>query len=302
MTDAAPVSTFKSRMLFRLLGVFARLRPASRLRLGRILGRLAYRLVRPRVRVARRNLEICFPEQTAEQREILLRQHFHALAQSVIDRGVLWRGSEVDILDMVELRGFEHIQALQDTGRPVIMLAPHFIGLDAAATRLSIALTEAASIYSVQSDPGIDALVRAGRARFNKIHLVSRRDGVRGLIRHLRAGLPVYYLPDMDFGRRGAIFTPFFGTPAATIPATAQIARNWHAAVVPIISTWDPASGRYLIEVLPALEDFPGDASLEEATARLNHLLEGWIMARPSQYYWVHRRFKTRPEGEPGLY
>ena len=149
----------------------------------------------------------------------------------------------------------------------------------------------AATMYTPQSDPHIDALVAAGRARFNEVFLVSRKDGVRDLVRHLRAPRPVYYLPDMDFGRQGAVFVPFFGVQAATLLATAQ---KWDAAVLPVLDFWNPETGKYHAEVLPPLENFPGEDTLEEATARLNRELEAWVRRCPSQYYWVHRRFKTR--------
>src|SRR5690606_31831009 len=112
-----------------------------------------------------------------------------------------------------------------------------------------------------------------------------------------------YYLPDMDFGRDGAVFVPFFGIQAATLLATAQIARTWDAAVVPVISRLNESTGQYHVDVLPPLQDFPGSQSNEEATARLNHLIEQWVRHDPAQYYWVHRRFKTRPDpDEPKLY
>ena len=157
-------------------------------------------------------------------------------------------------------------------------------------------------MYTPQSDADVDTLVREGRGRFNTVHLVSRSDGVRGLIRHLRNGIPVYYLPDMDFRATGSVFVPFFGVQAATLLATAQIAKTWDAAVVPIVSRLDAGTGQYHIQVLPPLQDFPGEQSAEAATARLNTLVEDWIRIDPPQYYWVHRRFKTRPEGEPGFY
>ena len=203
---------------------------------------------------------------------------------------------------MVELVGYGHLQRCLDAGTPVILLAPHFVGLDAAATALTRLTPSGATMYTPQSDPAVDQLVREGRARFNDTRLVSRKEGVRGLIRHLRAGRPIYYLPDMDFGRQDSVFVPFFGIAAATIPATAQIARKFAAAVLPVTAHWDARTGRYRVEVHPALENFPGEASVEDASARQNALLEDWIRADPTQYYWVHRRFKTRPVGEPGLY
>jgi KDO2-lipid IV(A) lauroyltransferase len=254
------------------------------------------------VRIARRNLELCFPNEPCVRREQWLREHFRALGQSIVDRGVLWYGTPEAIRALATQSGAEQINQLIAQGRAVILLAPHFIGLDVAATRLMLEVPSAATMYTRQSDPAIDAIVRAGRARFNEVFLVNRHDGPRELVRHLRAPRPLYYLPDMDFGRKGAVFVPFFGIQAATIPATAQLARKWNAAVLPILDFWDAATGRYTVEVLPPLADFPGSDSLEAATARLNRELETWIRRCPSQYYWVHRRFKTRPPGEAKFY
>jgi|HigsolmetaAR204D_1030405.scaffolds.fasta_scaffold10717_2 Lauroyl/myristoyl acyltransferase len=294
--------SLKARALHGIFAWFGRISPQARARAGRVLGWLALRLVRPRVRVARRNLQLCFPQLSEAERQRLLREHFHALAQSVVDRGVLWFAPPQAVRDLVELRGGEHIQALIDQRRPFMLLAPHFIGLDAAASRLTLEFPTGATLYSPQSDPDVDELVRAGRTRFNDTHLVNRRDGVRGLIRHIRAGRPIYYLPDMDFGAKGSVFAPFFGVPAATLLATAQIARNFSLPVLPVLSRWVPETGRYVVEVLPPMDDFPGQDSLEAATMRLNRALEDWVRRCPAQYYWVHRRFKTRPPGEPKLY
>lgn len=289
-----------ANVLESLLRWLAKRSPPTRQRIGRWLGNIAWHTTRRRRRIALRNIELCFPEMSDAERSRMARRHFVALAQSVVDRGVLWFGTPEQIRDMVQLEGFERVgQALQNG--PVILLAPHFIGLDAGATRLSME-APAASMYQVQSDPGFDALFRRGRTRFNDIQLVSRRDGVRPLIRHMQAGLPVYYLPDMDFGRRGAVFTPFFGVPAATLTAPAQLARNWQAQILPVLTYWDPATGRYRTRVLPPLPDLEPEASLEEATLHLNQHIETWVRAHPSQYHWVHKRFKTRPRGEASLY
>jgi len=307
MTPPPPMIAFeprdlKTRALVGLLKWFARMRPATRQRAGAFVGWLALKLARSRTRIVRRNLELCFPDQPASVRERWTAEHFRALGQSIVDRGVLWYGTPEAIRDMVTESGAQRIQDEIAAGRPVILLAPHFIGLDAAATRLTMDAPTGATLYTPQSDPGIDAVVRAGRARFNEVFLVSRKDGVRGLIRHLKERRPIYYLPDMDFGRQGSVFVPFFGVPAATLVATAQLARKWNAAVMPVLNYWNPETGRYRVEVLPPLENFPGEDSLEDATARLNRELEGWVRRCPSQYYWVHRRFKTRPLGEAKLY
>lgn len=275
---------------------------STRQRWAGVLGWLASRLMRSRAHIVRRNLALCFPQRSPQDREIWLRRHFHLLAQSVVDRGLFWFGQPSAILAATPITGLEHLDELLKSERKIILLAPHFIGLDAAATRLTMFLQESATMYTRQSDPDVDQIVREGRGRFNRVNLVSRHDGIRGLIRHLRNGIPVYYLPDMDFGIAGAAFVPFFGVPAATLLATAQIAKTWNAAIVPIVSRLDLDTGKYHISVLPPLPDFPGTQTPEEATARLNGLIEDWVLPDPAQYYWVHRRFKTRPEGEAPVY
>jgi KDO2-lipid IV(A) lauroyltransferase len=292
----------KLQWLRAIFGYFGRCPGGCRRRWGCLLGWVARYLLRKRRRIVSINLALCFPELTDRQREALLRRHFYLLAQSIVDRGLCWYGQPSAIKETVLISGLEHLDQLVQAQRRIVMLAPHFIGLDVAATRLTMHLRQAATLYASQSDPDVDQLVREGRERFNQVCLVSRREGVRGLIRHLREGVPIYYLPDMDFGRKGAAFIPFFGVQAATLMTAAQIARTWQAAVVPIVSRLDSETGRYQVEVLPPLEDFPGGQSLEEATARLNGLIESWIRVDPAQYYWVHRRFKTRPEGEKKFY
>lgn len=292
----------KKPLLRAAFAYFGRCPTPTRLRWGRILGWLAPRLLRSRAHVVRVNLARCFPELDDTRREALARRHFRLLAQSFIDRGLCWFGTPERILSTIDLQGERHLQALLDQGRRILMFAPHFIALDAAATRLTLFLKESATLYTRQSDADVDEIVRLGRGRFNQVHLISRHDGVRGLIRHLRKGIPVYYLPDMDFGRQGSAFVPFFGVPAATLLSAAQIAAAWDAAVVPVISRLDPDTGRYQVIVGPPVDDFPGDDAPETATARLNRLIESEVRPDPAQYYWVHRRFKTRPDGEAGFY
>lgn len=291
--------------MWLLISVFQWLAQRSqtwRMRIGAALSRVAPWFIPKRIRIVERNLALCFSDWTPQARQKLLREHIRALTQSFVDRSVFWFGSPQAIRDLISVNGHEQVPALIAQHGSVMLLAPHFIGLDAAATRLTLEGPEGATMYTPQSHPDIDALVRLGRARFNAVHLVSRRDGIRALIRYIEQHLPIYYLPDMDFGRRGAVFVPFFGLAAATQTATAQIARKWRQPVLPVISTWDPATGHYKVTIAPPLADFPGSDTLESATARLNQHIESWVRNCPSQYYWVHRRFKTRPTGQTKLY
>jgi len=296
------MSALKRWLLRSLFAYFGRCAHARRLRWGRMLGAVGRHLLRRRAHIVRCNLRLCFPALSEAERERLLKRHFRLLAQSIVDRGLLWFGAHERMQEVLHIQGLEHLQTLLESRRRILMLAPHFIGLDASATRLTWFLQTSATLYKPQSDPEVDRLVREGRGRFNDVKLISRREGVRGLIRHLRSGIPVYYLPDMDFGRDGAAFVPFFGVPAATLLATAQIARTCDAAVVPILSRLDAQTGIYHIQVLAPLKDFPGQDAPQAAVARLNSLIAHWIQPDPAQYYWVHRRFKTRPPGEPSPY
>lgn len=289
--------------LVSMFQVLARVGHTPRQWIGAALGALSPLVVRRRARVVERNLELCFPQKSAAERRLMMRAHFRSLAQTVIDRSVLWFGSPEDIRNLVHLEGLEHVRHAQQQQRNIMLLAPHFVGLDASASRLTLEGPEGASIYAPQSDPEVDALVRLGRGRFHQVHLISRREGVRGLVRKIREGVPIYYLPDMDLGRRGAVFAPFFGVDAATQTATAQLARQFNMQVFPVLSFRNPDTGQYLTRLLPALKDFPGDdTTIEQDTRTLNRHIQDWIEQAPEQYYWVHRRFKSRPPGQDSLY
>lgn len=292
----------KKSIIKSILTYFGRCPTNTRLRWGRILGWLTPKILRSRAHIVRTNLALCFPNLNNNERDLLAKRHFNLLAQSFIDRGLCWFGSKDRILQTIHLHGEHYLQELLDQNKRILMFAPHFVALDAAATRLTIFFKESATLYTSQSDKDIDEIMRNGRSRFNTVHMVSRKDGVRGLIRHLRKGIPVYYLPDMDFGRKGSEFIPFFNVPAATLLSAAHISHAWDAAVVPIISRLDIETGDYHVHIGPPISDFPGKDDAIQATTRLNQLIEQAVAPDPAQYYWVHRRFKTRPQGEPSVY
>jgi KDO2-lipid IV(A) lauroyltransferase len=186
----------------------------------------------------------------------------------------------------------------------VIILAPHFVGLDAGGIRFSM-LMHAISMYSHQKNKVLDAAILQARSRFNKPILLSRQDGMRPAVRAMRRGLSFYYLPDMDFGARDAAFVPFFGVDAATITAPARLARITKARVVPCVTrmTKDGYEARWY----PAWDDFPdadddSPATLARAARRMNAFIEERIAEMPEQYLWTHKRFKTRPGGEGKFY
>ena len=264
--------------------------------LGGLLGRLLFVLGRERRKVALTNLRLCFPEKTVAEREDLARRHFVAFSCAVLDRTLSWWASKERLERIIRIHGVAHLH--DPEGRPVIMLSPHFVGLDAGATRISM-FVEGCSVYSNQKNPVINKLLYDGRMRFNEAILLSRQDGMRKIIKAMREGHQFYYLPDMDFGPKESIFVPFFGVQAATIPGVARLARLTGAKVVACTTRQVPDG--YEVEVMPAWENFPGE-SVEADTEFVNRFIESQVLRMPEQYFWLHKRFKTRPPGEQGYY
>ena len=263
---------------------------------GAALGALLYLFARERRRVALTNLRLCFPALSDAQRSALVRASFRAFSQSVIDRAILWHSPPARIRALVQVSGEAHLERL--AGRPLMLLAPHFAGLDAAWTRLTLD-RRMASIYARQKNAAFNAALKTGRTRFNRPLLLSRQDGVRGILRELANGLPLYYLPDMDLGPRDAVFAPFFGVPAATITAVSRLARLANAAVLPVVARM--TSRGYEVTIHPPWEHFPG-ASDEDDARRMNAFIETEVRANIAQYHWLHKRFKSRPPGETRIY
>lgn len=272
--------------------------PLSWLRaLGALLGWLLYALVGRRRRIAEINLGLCFPQHDVATRRRMVRQHFVLFAQAWLDRGWLWEGSPELVRRRLRLRGAVH--ELQSTA-PTLLFAPHFVGMDAGWIGLTAHVERRfCGLYARQRNPVMDQWMAEGRRRFGEPHIVAKSAGLKALVSALRAGEPLYLLPDMDYGPRDSIFVPFYGVTAATIPSLSRFARMGGARVLPILSRLTPEG--YDVTVLPPWQDFPTEDVMAD-TARMNRLLQEWIDETPEQYYWVHKRFKTRPAGEASFY
>jgi KDO2-lipid IV(A) lauroyltransferase len=268
---------------------------------GAALGPALYVFARSRRRVVDVNLALCFPRKSADERRRIARQTFVYVAQSWFDRSWLWHAPKEVVASRLKVKGAAaDIERIADGREPLILFAPHFYGLDAAATALTMRTSRVcATIYTTQRNPTIDEWISEGRRRFGKVSTLNRMDGVKPILAALRQGGILYLLPDMDFGRDQTIFVPFYGVPASTTPSLSRFARLGRAIVMPVVSRL--VDGGYEIEVLPPWRDFPTDDAAAD-TALMNQRLQDYIDAMPAQYYWVHRRFKTRPDGEPAVY
>ncbi|WP_052369138.1 lysophospholipid acyltransferase family protein [Serpentinimonas barnesii] len=265
--------------------------------LGALLGLLLLLLAKRRRQIARRNLQLCFPEATPWQRRRWLWQAFRHLAQSALDRVWLWHGSAALVRQRVRLDDPQ--QVLQRPG-PMVYFAPHFSGLDACWTRITLEVERPwITVYSPQKRPWLERWVNQGRARFGAPRLVSRRESIRPVLRGLHEGAALMLLPDMDLGAHNAVFVPFFGVPAATVTALSRYASAAQAPVASLFCRMTPSG--YSLEVSPLWADFPSGNDAADAQ-RMNATLETAVRQTPGQYHWLHRRFKSRPPGQASVY
>ncbi|MFT3813806.1 MAG: lipid A biosynthesis acyltransferase [Acidovorax sp.] len=286
-----------SRLGVWFMGVLAHL-PLPALRaLGWLLGQVFYVLAVPRRRVALTNLALCYPEASAAQRRAWARETFVRFCQAWLDRSWLWSSPRAVVESRVKLRGALHEL---DGDTPTIVFAPHFYGMDAGGLALPLHTTRPfTSIFATHPNPAIDGWFMAGRQRFGDVRMLNRADGVKPIIANLRKGGLLYLLPDMDLGRNESLFVPYFGQIAATVPSLPRFARLGRAKVLGMYTRMTPEG--YVAEITPAWAHYPTD-DVEADTTRMNRELQAAIDTMPGQYYWVHRRFKTRPEGEPSVY
>ncbi len=269
--------------------------------LGRGLGRVLYRFGRARREVARRNIERCLPDWSTERQQALLREHFEFLGRSLLERGVLWWASPGRLRRLIHVEG--DVTLAERTEGRFMWVVPHFLGLEVAGVASQLfQKRHVTAFYQRQSNPVFDEAIRRGRLRFGKGTVHTRHDNALKLLRDVRQGAGFFNLPDMDFGLKDADFIDFFGIQAATLLAPARMARSLKMTVQPVVAEMLPGGQGWRVRFLPPWTDFPGGDDDRTATRRLNAWIEAEIQACPAQYLWVHKRFKTRPAGEPSFY
>jgi len=266
--------------------------------LGSGVGMIFYALAAERRRVADINLHLCFPEMGKTERARLIRAHFRAFGRSFVERGILWWSGSERIKKLIRVEGLEHFQAAQ--GKPLILLTAHFVALDVGGSWLS-QHTNVVTVYSNQKNPYFNELLLQKRIRFGQQRLYSRQEGMRPVVRAVREGFPFYYFTDQDFAARDALFIPFFGVPASTLTTVPRLAEMTGARIVPCIPRVLPHAKGYELRFYPAWDNYPTD-DLAADTRRVNEFIEQRVREMPEQYFWLHKRFKTRPEGEEKLY
>ncbi|MFM0722321.1 lipid A biosynthesis lauroyl acyltransferase [Paraburkholderia strydomiana] len=293
------LSRYGAKLAIGLLRLFALLPYGLVARFGDGLGWLLYQIPSRRKRIVHTNLTLCFPEWSDERRKDVAQKHFRHAIRSYIERSVQWFGSAKKLEKLIQLDSA--IDLTDPNLPPTLFLGFHFVGIEAGSIFLNYSLKrQCGSLYQPLSNPELEEVAKAARARFGA-DMASRADSARIVLRWLRDRKPVMLGADMDYGARNSTFVPFFGVPTCTLTAVGRLAKVGHAQVVPFIGEVLPNYKGYRLKVFKPWDNYPtGD---DDADARrMNAFLEEQIPLLPEQYYWVHKRFKTRPPGVPSVY
>jgi len=266
--------------------------------IGNGLGVLLYLLAAERRRVGMINLGLCFPDMSEAARRKLLRAHFKMFCRGLVERSILWWSNAERINSLIRVDGSEHFEAIKD--KPAILLTPHFVGMDAGGQWIA-QHTDTVCMYANQKNMYLTELLLEKRARFRNQRLYSRQQGLRPILKGMREGMPFIYPPDQDQGIKDGAFIPFFGVPAATMTSVPRIAQVAGAKVVPSITRVLPGGKGYVLTFYPAWENYPSGDDIADAR-RMNAFIEDRVREMPEQYFWLHKRFKTRPQGEAKFY
>jgi len=305
LTEPGPRPPFTPRYWFGWLAValiwlLGKCPQCLGLALSRPLAALLRLAMKRRSQIARRNIQRCFPDMLESQREALLRDSFRSLSRAVFEIAWSWSAPDRRIARMGHVEGMEHVEDAHSRGHGVLIVTAHISCLEIGGRLLAAELKHPVSgIYRPLSSPVLEWYQNRGRLSYGD-GMISKRD-MRSTIRWLRQGRLVWYAPDQDFGPDQSVFAPFFGIETASLLATHRLAKMTSCAVIPMFPVYDVKNRHYTVHILPALAEFPGEDAVADLS-RLNAIMESHIRSAPEQYWWIHRRFKTRPEGEEPFY
>ncbi len=268
-------------------------------RLGNWLGRTSMRFLKRRVSVTRRNLQLCFPDLEQTEIEHLIIRNFESLGMGLMETGMAWFWSDARVKRWFDVSGLEHLKSAQKHSKGVLVIGVHFMSLELGGRAMGLCQPMMA-MYRPHNNKAMEFVQTWGRMRSNKA-MLDRKD-LRGMVHALKKGEAVWFAPDQDYGPRGSVFAPLFAVDqAATTSGTYMLVRLAKPALVTVVLIRKGNGKGYNLVIRPALKDYPVDDEMA-AAAYMNRVVETEIMRAPDQYLWLHRRFKTRPEGTPSLY
>jgi KDO2-lipid IV(A) lauroyltransferase len=282
--------------LFWLLG---KTPPGFGFAVSRPLGWLLHRAMRGRRRIAERNIERCFPDRTEQERAHLLQAHFRGLARMLFETCWTWSMPDHRFQQLTRTEGLEHARRALASGKGILAISHHTTCLEIGGRMAGSAFPDSAGMYRPLKNPVIEWYQTRARRRYSE-RMISKRD-MRTAIRYLRKGGYLWYAPDQDFGAKRSVFVPFFGIQTATLEATGRLIEMTNCVVLPMFPEFDPDRRCYTLHIHPPMDDLPSDDIVNDL-ARINEIMEQEVRRVPEQYWWIHRRFKTRPEGEQPFY
>ncbi|NNE63919.1 MAG: LpxL/LpxP family Kdo(2)-lipid IV(A) lauroyl/palmitoleoyl acyltransferase [Gammaproteobacteria bacterium] len=285
-------------LMFAFLRAAALLPYRSQLGLGKTVGRIIKFASKKRQAIVDINLQHCFPDKSLSERNRIKHDCYENIGIGLLEMAMCWWWSEKRLRPLVEVHGLEHIKNTLDQGRGVILLSGHFTSLELGGRLLTL-FQPFQAMYRVQKNALFDSFLYHKRNEY-LVDTVSRKD-TRKLIKGIRKQIPTWYAPDQDFGRERNVFVPFMGVTTATISASTRLAQASGAAMLPFYPERKRDGSGYVLTIEAPLDNFPGGDDHEDAS-RINESIETFVRKHPDQYMWVHKRFKTRPPGEPAFY
>jgi Kdo2-lipid IVA lauroyltransferase/acyltransferase len=269
--------------------------------IGDVLGWIAYHLPIERKKVVDINLKLCFPHLSDSELKKLALKHWQLFGRSITERGYLWLGSEAQIEKLVQVKSDIDMA----DGKSRLFFSMHLLGIEAGLIGISLYLNKRGlqspiTLYIKMKNDFFDQKIKHWRERFGG-RMILRQQNAREMIRAIRSNQAVAISPDMDLGIQDSVFVPFFGVPTCTVTSISRMAKIVQTEVCPVITTLNPDGKSYTVHIGKPLENFPTDDEVAD-TLRLNQFFEAQIIPRPEEYYWVHKRFKNRPEGQARFY
>ena len=281
-----------------LLRIVALLPFRAKLIAGQLFGHIGYHLIARRRHIVETNVRLCFPDHDAAEQRKLVRKIFVANGIGFFEIAWSWWANDSDIARRYRVEGMGYLDKAKAQGRGILLIGAHFTHIDLCGT-MANQVVPMDVVYRKNNNPVFEHIITKGRQRvFNH---VLERSNMRAIVKNLRAGNTVWYSPDQDFGGRQAVFAPFFGINAATLVSTSRLVKMGQATPIGFFHYRDPVTQQYRIVFKEVTEDFPSGDDVRDAIL-INRMLEKAIAEQPDQYMCVHRRFKTRPDGEPSLY
>ncbi|WNC69323.1 LpxL/LpxP family Kdo(2)-lipid IV(A) lauroyl/palmitoleoyl acyltransferase [Thalassotalea nanhaiensis] len=268
--------------------------------MGRIVGRLMMKIGGSRLKVAKKNIEVCFPELSEQERQVMLKKNFENTGIGLFETGMGWWWPDWRVKRKINVSGLEHLEQAKSDGSGILLLTLHYLSLEFSG-RATGHVHPTVAFYRPNHNALMEYFQHSGRSRSNK-YMIDKTD-VKGMIKALRSKETCVYLPDQDYGRKRSIFVPFFNVEhTASTFGTMLFAKVKNVKTLMLIPRRLPDDSGYILEFLPALENFPSGDD-EQDIIRINKLVEQAILREPDQYMWLHRRFKTRPnKADPKFY